>query len=571
MQIQKVKFDNKKYQRFYIKSILKENDFKDIPTIYEKFEKETGFKLILTNHEISDIKSKYNEKYNKKNFLNLIENIKDENPELNFDIKSIDIKYEYNFKKNNIEKSEEREDKLIIFGTKESIKLLDYKNTGEFFVDTTFRIIPKKFKPYKMMTISSKNKNKDSVICCFIFYKNQDTISYERIFTFLRDNYNFYPKIIHHDYESALYKSFDNQKIFENKVIHVFCHFHYIKAILDKMIKLKITKRKINKKAFLILKNIQIISFIKKENLKKYIEFITKKLMSLKVDSKFISYMNKNWFTHNEVLFNYNNLFDLIEQSGKDKEAILDNFFFTNNIAEALHRKINYYLPKNATSPENFANSLVKIFINNLVRHKTIKRNDFKTRAIINIISDLNLNEEPKWIENKIFKEYEINTIKNNNITYNENDVLQYFNLINDDLDEDVFEASIQKENIDEDDEIINNNINDKKNNLEIDSDIKDNISEDGSENNNLFEIQDNFLKDNTSNAYKALIKNIDSLDIEDDFSENNIIETDKNKVLKLEDLMSKKPRKRKHDSSSVSKEKKKSKSRGKKKKYPFI
>ena len=112
---------------------------------------------------------------------------------------------------------------------------------------------------------------------------------------------------------------------------------------------------------------------------------------------------------------------------------------------------------------ENFVNSLIKIFINNLVRHKTIKRNEFKTRAIINIISDLNLNEEPKWIENKIIKEYEINIIKNNNMTYNENDVLQYFNLINYDLDEDVFEASIQKENIDEDDEIIKNNINDKK------------------------------------------------------------------------------------------------------------
>ena len=50
-------------------------------------------------------------------------------------------------------------------------------------------------------------------------------------------------------------------------------------------------------------------------------------------------------------------------------------------------------------------------------------------------------------------------------MTYNENDVLQYFNVINDDLDEDedIFETSIQKENIDEDDEIINNNINDKK------------------------------------------------------------------------------------------------------------
>ena len=46
-------------------------------------------------------------------------------------------------------------------------------------------------------------------------------------------------------------------------------------------------------------------------------------------------------------------------------------------------------------------------------------------------------------------------------------------------------------------------------------------------------------MKDNTSNAYKALIKNFDSLDIEDDFFENNIIETDKNKALKIEDLMS--------------------------------
>ena len=46
-------------------------------------------------------------------------------------------------------------------------------------------------------------------------------------------------------------------------------------------------------------------------------------------------------------------------------------------------------------------------------------------------------------------------------------------------------------------------------------------------------------------------------------FYENNINETDKNKTLKLEDLMSKKPHKRKYDSSSVSKGKNKSKSRG--------
>ena len=34
----------------------------------------------------------------------------------------------------------------------------------EFFIDTTFRIIPKKFRPIKMMTISSKDENNNTII-----------------------------------------------------------------------------------------------------------------------------------------------------------------------------------------------------------------------------------------------------------------------------------------------------------------------------------------------------------------------------------------------------------------------
>ena len=104
--------------------------------------------------------------------------------------------------------------------------------------------------------------------CCFIAYKFQDIISYERIIGFLKEHYNFFPTIIHTDYEFALYKAFDNKNLYEKGVTHIFCYFHYIKAIKEKMKSLKLIKKLLNIKSYEILKNIEIISFIKEEKLK---------------------------------------------------------------------------------------------------------------------------------------------------------------------------------------------------------------------------------------------------------------------------------------------------------------
>ena len=51
----------------------------------------------------------------------------------------------------------------------------------------------------------------------FILYKFQDKINYERIFTYLKENFNFIPNIVHIDYEKPLYMTFKNQKIYEKK------------------------------------------------------------------------------------------------------------------------------------------------------------------------------------------------------------------------------------------------------------------------------------------------------------------------------------------------------------------
>ena len=50
-----------------------------------------------------------------------------------------------NTKKNN--KKELRNQRIIIFGLDEKLKLLDYKNSNQFFLDNTFKIIPSHFRP----------------------------------------------------------------------------------------------------------------------------------------------------------------------------------------------------------------------------------------------------------------------------------------------------------------------------------------------------------------------------------------------------------------------------------------
>ena len=56
-------------------------------------------------------------------------------------------------------------------------------NIKEFFVDTTLLIILKK---YKLLTISFIFANTTKIFC-FILYKYQDKISYNRIRTYLKD------------------------------------------------------------------------------------------------------------------------------------------------------------------------------------------------------------------------------------------------------------------------------------------------------------------------------------------------------------------------------------------------
>ena len=135
-------------------------------------------------------------------------------------------------------------DRLVIFGLNENISLLKDKKIAEFFFDTTFKIIPKEYKPYKMVTLSGLEKSANiSRPILFICMQNNDYMSYIKLFETLKEYYYFNPEIFHSDYENAIAKALKEEKIFNKRPIHIKCNFHFSKAIRTNMQKAGMCKK----------------------------------------------------------------------------------------------------------------------------------------------------------------------------------------------------------------------------------------------------------------------------------------------------------------------------------------
>ena len=83
--------------------------------------------------------------------------------------------------------------------------------------------MPKKFRPNKFMTVD-KNKNR-TLIIAFVIFKHIDSESCFRIFKYLNENNEFFPKYIHTDYESALQWAIKKSTFFDKDLVHLKCFF----------------------------------------------------------------------------------------------------------------------------------------------------------------------------------------------------------------------------------------------------------------------------------------------------------------------------------------------------------
>ena len=112
---------------------------------------------------------------------------------------------------------------------------LNNKDIKQYFIDLTYKIIPRKFKPYKMLTIKGFNTDtKQSVLCTLICIKYEDENSIYYTMKYLHDFYNFNPEIINIDYSIALMNGLNNKKLFDNNPIIIKCFFTFLNLLQKK-------------------------------------------------------------------------------------------------------------------------------------------------------------------------------------------------------------------------------------------------------------------------------------------------------------------------------------------------
>ena len=139
--IKKLDFNDKIIQKYYVYHMINNNNNITNPELKNIFYSKYKTTLKLSYSNISIIRSNILNNYKNLDLTTLISKLEISNLKIANYI--IDIKYEY--KKNN--KKELRNQRIIIFGLDEKLKLLDYKNSNQFFLDNTFKIIPSHFRP----------------------------------------------------------------------------------------------------------------------------------------------------------------------------------------------------------------------------------------------------------------------------------------------------------------------------------------------------------------------------------------------------------------------------------------
>ena len=326
----------KKYQEFFAKVLFKENEANNFNDIIIKFKELFKKDFILTQKEINDIKYNTIGKNNKLDFISLCKKIILEDGK-KLEINETDIIYLITINNKTIE----RKEKIVIITTEKMRQLLKDTNINNYFIDLTYKIIPKTQKPYKLMTITAvDNKENTTKLCGLIGLIYVDHLSIYYTLKYLNNFFNFEPKIVHVDFSLAERKALNNDSLFKKPPIIISCFFHFSQSIFKKMKEYKIIKKKLSKYSFSLLRNIELICFLNPDLLTKYEKFL-KPYFKTKEEIKLYSYIKKYWFEKDYNIYNY---YKLITNNNETNHDILNHFYVTNNIAESFHSKLNYYL-----------------------------------------------------------------------------------------------------------------------------------------------------------------------------------------------------------------------------------
>ena len=190
----------------------------------------TKHKTILTNKQISSVKFKVRGPKIKLNFEEILNMTTKIDSELKLQL----------FRKDYITDDNEKLNFYLLLN-EEMLKILknDDEMVSQYFCDSTFRIIPNKFKEFKLLVILGFDIiSKITKIGAMIFYLRMDEFTFKKIFEELKHTFNFKPKIINVDFQKSQIKALN--AIYKNDIYINTCFFHFEQALVRKAKKLLI-------------------------------------------------------------------------------------------------------------------------------------------------------------------------------------------------------------------------------------------------------------------------------------------------------------------------------------------
>ena len=108
---------------------------------------------------------------------------------------------------------------------------------SQFFADFKYNVIPSKIKNFKLYVLIAYNNEKHKTqICALVLISNENIETYDAIYQYLYNKYNFQPTKMAVDCQKAHIISI--QKIFPNCYIIV-CYFHIIRRLVIHLTQLR--------------------------------------------------------------------------------------------------------------------------------------------------------------------------------------------------------------------------------------------------------------------------------------------------------------------------------------------
>ena len=104
--------------------------------------------------------------------------------------------------------------------------------------------------------------------------------------------------------------------------------------------------------------------------------------------------------------------------------------YTTNNIIESIKSKLNYYLPKKVTNNYSFIKSITKVLINDSLKDFINYRKEYKTKALLNLIKDLDFNNNIHRINYDIIQKYVKLEINKHMENIKENEMIKQYETI---------------------------------------------------------------------------------------------------------------------------------------------